>query len=155
MIAREISACSCETCKNMCRRVPCLPTPIDVLRLILAGKKTDLDPVLVYDPIRQVLWPVVRPKYDPDKSACTFFNKEGLCDLHNAGLKPTEGKFAIHTNLDEGLAITVASKWASNIGIDTMRLFPGGEDYIPAMKILMQALKPGSHEGTDPHAPNV
>ncbi len=47
---------------------------------------------------------------------CTFF-KDGLCTLHDAGLKPTEGKLSHHsTKLDnfkfnKSLSWTIAKEW--------------------------------------------
>jgi hypothetical protein len=89
--------CSCNTCKSMCRRSPCIGTPADMLALInagftdklcltewLAGKAAGVLPELH----------MVTPLYDYDHGCCSFLTGEGLCQLHDLGLKPIEGKLA-------------------------------------------------------------
>jgi hypothetical protein len=61
---------------------------------------------------------MVQPNYDEDKGACTFF-VNGLCQLHELGLKPTEGKLSHHNdqpvrNKNKILAWVVAKTWLEN-----------------------------------------
>lgn len=91
--------CSCEKCQSMCK-TPCIPTPTDVIKIIEHG---DLN-------IIQKIWPtnwatglfagthdriiqIMAPELDTKKGHCVFF-KNGLCQLHDLGLKPLEGRLA-------------------------------------------------------------
>ena len=49
-------------------------------------------------------------KTDP---GCAFLNDQNLCSLHDAGLKPTEGKFASHSPNQNGKSLTleIAKTW--------------------------------------------
>lgn len=58
--------CTCDKCKNMCE-VPCIGTPKDIEAIIDAGYA---------DRLKETMWP------------------DGLCELHDRGLKPTEGVLA-------------------------------------------------------------
>lgn len=57
---------------------------------------------------------------------CTFF-QDGLCELHAAGLKPTEGRLSHHTitmeNLKFGMSLSwnVAKEWLDERNFDTIR----------------------------------
>lgn len=88
--------CSCEKCKNLCR-TPCLGTPEDISALISAGYESRLAPILwgvgmlaglIGYPIK-----MIQPKIE-DNGWCTFRTADGLCELHDKGLKPLEGKLA-------------------------------------------------------------
>lgn len=79
--------CKCQLCKLQCK-TPCLGTPEDMIAIAQAGYS---DRLTIDN--RQM---IVYPKYDKDKGACTFFTN-GLCELHDQGLKPTVGKLSIHT----------------------------------------------------------
>jgi hypothetical protein len=89
-------SCSCGQCVNMCKTAPCIGTPQDILNIINAGYR---------DKVALTQWRagvkyglpelhMVAPIYDDQRGACVFLNKWGLCDLHDRGLKPTEGKLA-------------------------------------------------------------
>ena len=41
---------------------------------------------------------------------CTFF-RDGLCELHEAGLKPTEGRLSYHTITVENLKFGRSLSW--------------------------------------------
>lgn len=79
----------------MCK-TPCLGTPADIEKLIEEGFAdrlattiwavgilygTHKEPVRMIQPIQE------------DNGYCTFY-KDGLCSLHDLGLKPTEGALA-------------------------------------------------------------
>lgn len=42
---------------------------------------------------------------------CTFLTEKGLCELHELGLKPTEGRLATCKGSCEGLHEAVAQSW--------------------------------------------
>lgn len=56
---------------------------------------------------------------------CTFF-KDGLCQLHDSGLKPTEGKLSHHSvteenlNPQKSLAYNVAKEWINPDNFETI-----------------------------------
>ena len=94
--------CDCERCSNMCK-APCCGTIDDIQKLIDAGYGSRL---MLDD------WPgdtdVIKPAmkgYEGNKApwecrteeGCTFW-KDGKCELHQSGLKPTQGRLAHHDN---------------------------------------------------------
>lgn len=94
---RKITECCCELCRAQCK-IPCLGTPDDILNVIDAG---------YIDKLRLTFWatsmvfnktqyPIVMVQAGTTPNGCVFFNN-GLCDLHDIGLKPTEGKLSNHT----------------------------------------------------------
>lgn len=94
--------CSCYECKECCKR-PCWGTPEDIQKIIDAG----LGHRLMLD-----LWgnnskgentfipcPALKgsegqnyPNFPRYEEGCTFWTAEGKCELHERGLKPTEGR---------------------------------------------------------------
>lgn len=68
--------------------------------------------------------PMVQAKQEA--GGCTFF-QDGLCELHAAGLKPTEGRLSHHTitmeNLKFGMSLSwnVAKEWLDERNFDTIR----------------------------------
>lgn len=109
--------CKCRECKEQCR-TPCLGTPEDILRLIEAGYK---------DKLYRTGWCVglILGKTDhtipmvqalQTSSGCIFF-KDGLCELHELGLKPTEGRLSHHSikaenyKFSKSLSWNVAKEW--------------------------------------------
>lgn len=116
---RKPTECKCNLCKMQCK-TPCLGTPEDMQRIIDAGYA---------DRVSESLWavgmmhglcdfpvPNIASNYDKQKKACTFFTN-GLCELHEKGLKPTEGKLSHHTtrldnfNIKKSLAWTIIKEW--------------------------------------------
>lgn len=92
----EPNACACSTCKDMCSKAPCLATPEDIVKLIDAGYQDRLVPTLWMVGVLMGLGTpiaMVQARTMPNGS-CTFLNDQGLCELHDSGLKPTEGKLA-------------------------------------------------------------
>lgn len=117
---RKPSECKCQACKNQCR-TPCLGTPQDILKLIEAGYIENLKPTywcvgLVLGKLDYSIAMV--QAIQTDQGWC-IFHKEGLCQLHNLGLKPTEGRLSHHEIKSEnyvfskGLAYNVAKEWLS------------------------------------------
>lgn len=119
--------CQCAECKSRCKKVPCLGTPQDILRLIEAGYGRKLVPVLWMAGIASgaIRFPVpmVQPRRTP--SGCVFF-EDGLCVLHGLGLKPTEGRLSYHTLIIEDFFFTksltwnVAKEWMNPENIDVL-----------------------------------
>lgn len=92
--------CQCDACKGMCERAPCHGTPKEMQAIIDAGYGDRLwvndqwDTEMVY----------IKPLPSPDSltggwvdlhGRCPFY-RDGLCELHDKGLKPLEGRTAIH-----------------------------------------------------------
>ena len=105
-----------------------VPTPEDILRLLKAGYRERLAPTrwavgLLLGKIPYIV-PMVQAKQEA--GGCTFF-QDGLCELHAAGLKPTEGRLSHHTitmeNLKFGMSLSwnVAKEWLDERNFDTIR----------------------------------
>lgn len=95
---RKPTQCKCKLCQEQCHQ-PCLGTPQDILGLIDAGYADRLTPTAwVAGMVMGVCpapVPMVQARLEED-GWCTFF-KDGLCELHDKGLKPTEGRLSHHT----------------------------------------------------------
>lgn len=92
--------CDCEKCSLMCE-APCCGTPEDMKALMDAGyaKRLMLDD---FSDAAAMLKPALKGfegKFSPWETrtaeGCTFW-KEGKCELHSLGLKPTLAKLVIH-----------------------------------------------------------
>lgn len=100
--------CDCNKCSMMCR-APCCGTPEDVLNLINAGhaNRLSLDDwpgdVALIKPALKMYEGEKAPWNTNSAAGCTFW-KNGLCELHESGLKPAQGKLANHANTDEQIA---------------------------------------------------
>lgn len=97
---------NCPTCVGMCARRPCWGTPDDARKLIAAG----YGPRLMRDYWSggggedgdrdiHLLSPAIAGKEGREASfspfgRCTFLTPDGFCELHDLGLKPTEGRAA-------------------------------------------------------------
>jgi hypothetical protein len=107
----KFKPCSCDVCRSMCKR-PCWGTPADIQNIIDAGygKRLMLDYwvrsedeggyIYILSPALKNFEDQQAPWMPRDDEGCTFWNKDQLCDLHDKGLKPTEGKLAIHDMSD-------------------------------------------------------
>ena len=94
---RKPVSCKCDKCRNQCR-TPCLGTPDDILRLIEAGYRSRLVPTLWGVGLVMGRLPYAVPMVQAireDNGFCTFYHN-GLCELHDLGLKPTEGRLSHH-----------------------------------------------------------
>lgn len=98
--------CACENCQMMCR-APCCGSVEDFEKIIDAGYADKL----MFDNLPSVfdggylLKPALKgheaqqsPWATFSEDGCTFWNADRRCDLHELGLKPTQGKIAIHNN---------------------------------------------------------
>ena len=139
---RKPCQCKCSLCKQQCH-TPCLGTPEDIEKLIDAGytdklKLTSWYAGVVMGVIRSPI-PMIQAIAGDDY--CIFF-KDGLCELHDNGLKPTEGKLSHHsTTLDnfkpsKSIAWNVAKEWIDPDNIEIIErviqkfIYNGGEKVI-------------------------
>lgn len=120
---RKQTFCKCEKCKSQCTHQCCLGTPEDIQALINAGYADRLADTGwaagVAMGVTKEIVDMVQPLYDKTKKACTFYNN-GLCELHDKGLKPTEGKLSHHSlkadnwTPSKSLAWMIAKEWIAN-----------------------------------------
>lgn len=130
---KDAKSCTCSTCKAMCQ-VPCWGTPEDIQKLIDAGyaKKLCIDQWELpwneeedYRPSIDVLCPAQQGThgwymdYWRKGGNCVLHTKEGLCELHDLGLKPVEGRVAtcgIRTDLPKPFRKWIADQWNTEVG---------------------------------------
>lgn len=110
--------CACERCSRMCQG-PCCGTPQEMRKIIEAG----FGGRLMFDEGPggpDLLKPALRGfegEYAPwqtrSEDGCTFW-KDGLCELHDIGLKPIQGRLA-HHDLSEGetveIGLEISDSW--------------------------------------------
>jgi hypothetical protein len=110
---KKQTSCSCEKCKSQCN-IPCLGTPEDIFKLIAAGyenrlMEADWDAGRIMG-VTDKRYRIISPLYDDKKKSCTFLTN-GLCELHNLGLKPTEGKLSHHSMTTENFDPKKSISW--------------------------------------------
>lgn len=111
------NVCDCNICKEQCK-IPCLGTPQDIEELCCAGYSEGLSATLWAAGIAMGLTRHIIPMIQAavTDGYCCFY-KDGLCELHDSGLKPTEGKLSTHditlSNLipERSIAWNVAKEW--------------------------------------------
>lgn len=106
----EVNACECKECIQMCKNSPCLGTPADILNLMKAGHGKRLVYTKWAAGIKQgfPVIPMIQPFYDGTRGCCTFLDQsQKKCTLHDAGLKPTEGKLANHIHGELGVKMGI------------------------------------------------
>jgi hypothetical protein len=117
---RKPISCKCEACKKQCSVAPCLGTPQDIEKIIDAGYGDKIAPTqwaagMMMGVVDHVVL-MFQIRFDEKKGGCVFFNN-GLCELHDKGLKPTEGRLSHHTttietfNPKKSLSWNVAKEW--------------------------------------------
>lgn len=124
---RKPIQCKCQKCKAQCK-TPCLGTPDDILRLIRFGYKDKLAPTAwcVGLALGKITFPVPMVQAIQTSSGCIFF-KDGLCELHESGLKPTEGKLSHHSikhenyTFKKSLPWNVAKEWLEESNKETIQ----------------------------------
>ncbi len=109
---RKPIQCKCQSCKSQCMVAPCLGTPEDIEKIIDAGYGdkiigTDLGAGIMMGVTNNIV-EMYQAKQTP--TGCVFF-KDGLCELHDKGLKPTEGKLSHHTHKLETFDPTKSLSW--------------------------------------------
>lgn len=114
---RKPIECKCQLCKKQCS-TPCLGTPEDIEKLIDSGYSDKLAvtdwAVGLYLGFINYSIPMIQAIQTDN--GCIFF-ENGLCSLHEKGLKPTEGSLSHHsTKLDnfkfvKSISWNVAKEW--------------------------------------------
>lgn len=96
-------SCNCTSCQSMCMASPCIGTPVDIIKLVMGGHEKDLARTPVFDPITQSVEEIICIKAIPWEgpngqklNRCSLLTDNGLCRLHDKGLKPTEGRILVH-----------------------------------------------------------
>ncbi len=122
--------CHCDQCIEMCKTYSCLPTPEEATALIRAGygKQLMLDTrpsvskphikILTLLPAMKGYERMISPM-EIGISPCIFLNDKGLCDLHEKGLKPFEGRTVQHnTNktTEQAILNLLKSMWNTKSG---------------------------------------
>ena len=94
---RKPTQCKCALCKQQCR-TPCLGTPQDILALVKAGYADRLAKTqwLAGIILGRTDHGIMMIQAQKEGEWCTFYH-DGLCELHDKGLKPTEGKLSHHS----------------------------------------------------------
>lgn len=99
----EPTVCDCEVCRRFCKHRPCWPTPEEALAIMAAGygNRLMLD-YWVGSPNTELVCPAIVGHEGTDapswpKGQCNMQDDDGLCVLHDAGLKPIEGRIAHHS----------------------------------------------------------
>jgi hypothetical protein len=106
--------CKCNTCKSQCK-FPCIGTPEDMVKIIGAGYSNRVG-IVNWD-IARIFGvhdsdiEMISPLHDKEKGSCTFFTN-GLCELHEKGIKPTEGKLSHHSIELKGFDFKKSISWA-------------------------------------------
>ena len=133
---RPESACSCNTCKAMCRSSPCFPTPQEAITLIEKGYQDKMQLSIYIDPVTTRPYAAITGAFTDE--GCAFQSKTtGLCELHEPGLKPLEGRLANHRYADAGLRLHVARSWHTEQGLAVIKHFP---DPSPDLKTFAQEI---------------
>lgn len=123
------SECMCVECKSMCMR-PCWGTPEDIQKIIDEGLGNRLWLDYCYggdEKDIKLISPALKSQegktaqFIPISTAgCTFW-KDGLCELHDLNLKPSEGKFAICKDPQENLHEDVKKTWETKEGKELVK----------------------------------
>ena len=123
---RKPVQCKCKLCQEQCHQA-CLGTPQDILRLIEAGYAsrvalTEWAAGMLMGCTNHIVL-MIQPRIE--NGWCTFFH-DGLCELHDKGLKPNEGKLSHHsTRIDnwtprKSIAWNVARLWEEPANRETI-----------------------------------
>lgn len=115
--------CDCQECQSMCA-FPCMGTPQEMESIIKAGYAYPNKLVVCSDNHPDLDFTVVKPRRVGKH--CVYF-EDGKCQLHDAGLKPLEGRIAIHGDQIVGRAFyrRLARFWDTRKGralIERIRL---------------------------------
>lgn len=101
---------------------PCFPTPEEAEKLVAAGYKDRLALTQWGDQPGKEYF-LIAPKINESTTGCTFLTNDGLCILHDKGLKPLEGRLTHHSREYIGLREWMCRKWRSLKGIELLFLF--------------------------------
>ena len=110
---RKPVECRCKLCQAQCRATSCLGTPQDILKIVKAGYA---DRIVVSEWAAGIIMGVTKktiymfqPRFT-EEEGCTFFH-DGLCELHDKGLKPTEGRLSHHTQRIDNFVKSKSISW--------------------------------------------
>lgn len=155
-IGRRPTECRCQLCKKQCH-TPCLGTPQDILRLMDAGYTDRLAPTMwmagmvmgvTTEPIPLIQAECLDGAFGGIvdigvNSHCTFQREDGLCELHDKGLKPTEGRLSHHSlKLDnfkrqKSVSWAVVQEWLNPQNADIVdEVIRRYKDYQKEMELL-------------------
>lgn len=118
---RKPVSCKCNQCKQQCK-TPCLGTPADIEKLIDAGYGGKIKPTVWAAGILMGCTDQLVHMYQLEmtNAGCILF-KDGLCSIHNTGLKPTEGRLSHHSQTpvlpNKNLTWLVAKEWLDDKNI--------------------------------------
>lgn len=123
---RKPCECKCALCKQQCH-TPCLGTPQDIERLIDSGYVEKLEPTfwMVGMTMGVIGFPVPMLQARIENGYCIFFH-DGLCELHDKRLKPTEGRLSHHSTKivnfkpSKSISWNVAKEWLNKDNIDVI-----------------------------------
>ena len=119
----KLSSCTCSACVEMCGICPCIPTPDEAEQMLDHGYGQRMSSREVYKiDSFHILCPSVRGhecQHDMThfSGGCTFL-KDGLCEIHDSGFKPLEGR-AVHHDDDystEGMHEYIINRWDNREG---------------------------------------
>lgn len=114
---KRITECTCSSCKQMCSRQVCIGTPDDILKIAEAGYAHLLVPTTWAAGIYAGIPPIQMVQLSPGANGCCMF-ENGLCKLHDKGLKPTEGVLAHHSNdptaRESHVTVATAKTWTDD-----------------------------------------
>jgi len=104
--------CNCKLCQRQCKK-PCLGTPDDVLKLLEAGYRDKLafSQWMVGVILGKFPLPIPMVQVKRTEDGCVFF-RDGLCELHVPGLKPTEGRLSHHDIRLDNLIFELSISWS-------------------------------------------
>ncbi len=115
---RKPTVCGCKQCQSQCH-TPCLGTPEDIGKLIEAGYSDRLASTVwavgLINGVTDKAVNMVQARQE-DNGWCTFYH-DGKCELHDKGLKPTEGRLSHHSlrqdnyNPKKSLSWLIAKEW--------------------------------------------
>lgn len=130
---RKPVQCKCKLCQQQCH-TPCLGTPQDILRLVEAGYT---DRLAASEWAAGILMGITDHSITmvqaiQEGDYCTFFH-DGLCELHDKGLKPTEGKLSHHSIAPDNWTPKKSLSW--NVAKEWER-----EDNLPIIEQIVKEL---------------
>jgi len=123
------NSCKCSNCKAMCKVSPCFPTPEDFLKYEKMGMAQFFRATAWADIRDFKIYPLIAPIGIETGQNMGFplmrciFNIQDLCALHDANLKPTEGKLANHDSIGDDLRKAVCETWDSDLGRELLKKY--------------------------------
>lgn len=128
--------CTCDKCKNMCK-VPCIGTPKDIEAIIDAGYA---------DRLKETMWmvgylavkekPIAMIQPTEKDGWCAFRQPDGLCELHDRGLKPTEGVLASCKVIEEDDIPTYETSVLRAVAHEWVKV----ENFVTIMRVVFKFL---------------